>query len=142
PAPAPGERPQETTAPSPPTAAADIAPETVLPPAEGPPPAPGPAPPPEHLPGARPGTPAGGVNVPGYEVLSVLGRGGMGIVYKARQVKANRTVALKMILASRHAGPQEKMRFRIEARAVARLQHPHIVQVYEVGEHDGLPFFS
>jgi WD40 repeat protein len=80
--------------------------------------------------------------VPGYEVLGVLGRGGMGVVYKARQVNADRLVALKMILAGGHAGPAELARFRTEAEAIARLQHPHVVQVFEVGELQGLPFFS
>jgi WD40 repeat protein/tRNA A-37 threonylcarbamoyl transferase component Bud32 len=79
---------------------------------------------------------------PGYEVLEELGRGGMGVVYKARQVKANRLVALKVILAARHAGPAELARFRTEVEAIGRLQHPNIVQVYEVGEEDGKPFFS
>jgi formylglycine-generating enzyme required for sulfatase activity len=81
-------------------------------------------------------------SVPGYQIEGLLGRGGMGIVYKARQTKANRVVALKMILQSKHASVQEQVRFQIEAEAVARLQHPNIVQLYEVGEHDGLPFFS
>jgi tetratricopeptide (TPR) repeat protein len=79
--------------------------------------------------------------VAGYEVLGVLGRGGMGVVYKARQVALNRLVALKMI-RSPLAGREEQARFRIEAEAVARLQHPNIVQIHEVGEHAGLPFFS
>src|SRR5262249_40816549 len=61
---------------------------------------------------------------------------------QARQVQANRVVALKMILTGGHAGPAERDRFRREAEAIARLQHPHVVQIYEVGEHDGLPFFS
>jgi tRNA A-37 threonylcarbamoyl transferase component Bud32 len=80
--------------------------------------------------------------IPGHEVLGVLGQGGMGVVYKARQKSLNRVVALKMIRDSALAGPEERARFRAEAEAVAQLQHPNIVQIHEVGEHHGLPFFS
>jgi serine/threonine protein kinase len=80
--------------------------------------------------------------IPGYELLGVCGRGGMGVVYRARQLKANRLVALKMLRAVEHASATDRLRFQIEAEAVARLQHPHIVQLYEVGEVGGQPFFS
>ncbi len=82
------------------------------------------------------------VSVPGYEILGTLGRGGMGVVYKARQRGLSRIVALKMILSGSHAGAAERQRFRWEAEAVARLQHPNIVQIHEVGEHDGLAYFA
>jgi tetratricopeptide (TPR) repeat protein len=78
--------------------------------------------------------------VAGYEILGVLGEGGMGVVYRARQFRLDRVVALKMILAP--SGAVERDRFCAEAETVARLRHPNIVQVYEVGEHDGLPFMA
>jgi serine/threonine protein kinase/Tfp pilus assembly protein PilF len=80
--------------------------------------------------------------VPGYEILGVLGQGGMGVVYRARQLALKRLVALKMIRSGANARAQELARFRVEAEAVAQLQHPNIVHVYEVGEYDGLPYLS
>jgi len=77
-----------------------------------------------------------------FEILGELGRGGMGVVYKARQRGLNRLVALKMILAGAHAGLAAIERFRLEAAAVARLKHPGIVQVYEIGEFEERPFFA
>jgi hypothetical protein len=78
----------------------------------------------------------------GYELLEEIGRGGMGIVYRVRQTALNRVVALKMIRAGLHASEDERARFRVEARAVAALAHPRIVQIYETGEHQGLPFIT
>jgi len=80
--------------------------------------------------------------IPGHEVLGVLGRGGMGVVSKARQLGLNRLVALKMILSGAHASERERSRFLTEAEAVARLRHPNIVQIFQIGEHAGLPYFS
>jgi eukaryotic-like serine/threonine-protein kinase len=76
---------------------------------------------------------------PGYEILGVLGQGGMGVVYKARQVRTDRVVALKV---PGHLDVETRLRFTTEAQAAARVSHPNIVQVYEVGEHGGRPFLA
>jgi serine/threonine protein kinase/WD40 repeat protein len=78
--------------------------------------------------------------LPDYEVLGVLGRGAMGVVYRARQISLNRLVAVKMVLAGAGASELHISRFRIEAEAVARLQHANIVQIFAIGDHDGLPY--
>ncbi len=80
--------------------------------------------------------------VAGYEILEELGRGGMGVVYLARQPGLNRLVALKVIRSGAHAGEVERARFRREAQTLARLQHPGVVQVFEVGEHEGNPYLA
>ena len=81
-------------------------------------------------------------NVPGYDILGELGRGGMGVVYRAKQRGLGRMVALKMILGGANVNPEDVARFELEARAVGSMTHPNIVQVYEVSEFNGAPFFS
>ncbi|HEV3345318.1 MAG TPA: tetratricopeptide repeat protein [Pirellulales bacterium] len=80
--------------------------------------------------------------IPGYTPEFLLGRGGMGVVFRARHLRLNRTIALKMMLAGAYAGPRERERFLREAEAVASLRHPNVVQVYDVGDHEGRPFFT
>jgi serine/threonine protein kinase len=80
--------------------------------------------------------------VPGYEILAEVGRGGMGVVYRARQLSSRRTVALKLLRDGALAGPQARARFRIEAEAAARVRHPNVVEIYEVREDHGRPCFA
>ena len=95
-------------------------------------------PPPDARPGSFPPWP----ELPGYEVLAELGRGGMGVVYKARQKGLNRTVALKMIGPGAAGSPDLLSRFSSEAEVIARLQQPNIIQVYEIGTCQSGPYFA
>src|SRR5262245_17546394 len=80
--------------------------------------------------------------IPGCEILSELGRGGMGVVYLARQVRLNRVCALKIALPGNHPGAVARARFLAEAEVIARLSHPNVVQIYGLGEHEGLAYFE
>jgi hypothetical protein len=82
------------------------------------------------------------IAIPGYEVLGLLGRGGMGIVLEARQLSLGRSVALKIIRDAAYAGEEERRRFRAEAEAIACLQHPNVIQIYDIGEHKGLLYMA
>ncbi len=102
-------------------------------------------PPPTESDASAPSIPPEGAalpEVPGYEVEGELGRGGMGVVYRAWHLRLNRPVALKMLLAGAYARPAERERFLREAQAVAALHHPNIVPVYDAGEVDGRPYFT
>jgi hypothetical protein len=81
-------------------------------------------------------------SIPGYEIEAELGRGGMGVVYRARELNLKRPVALKVLLAGSHAGSRDLARFQAEATAAAAVRHPNVVQVYAVGQHGGLPFIA
>jgi eukaryotic-like serine/threonine-protein kinase len=127
-----------------PTLAQDmLVPETLVPPTEAPgdglrtqnqprPPG-GSSPPQEDIPAGLP-------TLPGYQLLRELGRGGMGVVYKARDQRLNRIVAIKMLLGGAHSGPMDRVRFQIEAETVASLQHPSIIKIHEIGESNSCPY--
>src|SRR5262245_53788711 len=85
-------------------------------------------------------SPPTSLRLPGFDLMEEVGRGGMGVVYRARHRALNRVVAIKMILSARLAHPEDRLRFRLEGETAAGLQHPNIVQVHEVGTHDEQPF--
>src|SRR6201999_4280760 len=85
---------------------------------------------------------AANAGVPGYQIEGTLGRGGMGIVYRATQIGLNRTVALKMLIAGQYADPSLRTRFLLEAESVAALEHPGVVKVFAFGEHGGHPYLA
>jgi len=91
---------------------------------------------------AVPALGAGPPSIPGYDIVGELGRGGMGVVYKAYQVRAKRFVALKMVVPGSESDKNLLQRFHTEAQAVAHLAHPNIVQIYEMGDYNGWPYFS
>ena len=82
------------------------------------------------------------LRIPGHVVLEEISRGGMGIVYRARQLEPERIVALKMLLPQQLGSASMRERFRLEVRAIASLEHPAILPVYQVGEEEGFPFFT
>jgi serine/threonine-protein kinase len=98
--------------------------------------------PPSSEPAARPPEGAALPRIPGYELEAVLGRGGMGIVFRARHLRLKRLVALKMALAGDYADPRERERFQREAEAAAGLRHPNVVQIHDVGDTDGRPYLT
>src|SRR5262249_31305334 len=89
-------------------------------------------------PSPRPTVPS----IPRFEILGELGRGGMGVVYRARNTLLNRPCPLKMILAAEHAAPEQAARFIAEAEAIARLRDPHVIQIYSIGEYGGHPYLE
>ncbi len=93
-------------------------------------------------PGAAPVILAAPKQVGDYDILTEVGRGGMGVVYKARHRGLHRLAAVKMVLAGKFASPTQELRFRLEAELAARVQHPNIVQVYEIGSCEGRPFLA